>query len=91
MYWWKKSHFELILSSSQAVEAARASELCEENIRSFYKNLEELYTMHEYPFGNATRLVPKKVSSVPSLSFCHCSVIRRFYKDSKFHTHELFL
>jgi hypothetical protein len=49
MCWWKKCHPELTLRSSQAVEAIRASGLCQENISSFYENLEELCTMHEYP------------------------------------------
>ena len=49
MRWWKRHHPELILYSSQAVEAAKASGLCQENVSSFYDSLEEFYSMHEYP------------------------------------------
>jgi hypothetical protein len=45
------SHPELSLRTSQALEAARASGLCEENVASFYDNLENLISTHDYPPG----------------------------------------
>jgi hypothetical protein len=49
MCWWKRRHPELSLRSSQALEATRASGLCEKNVASFYENLESLTTTHAYP------------------------------------------
>jgi hypothetical protein len=48
MRWWKKKHPELSLRSAQALEVARATSLCEENVKSFYDNLEHLYNLHNY-------------------------------------------
>lgn len=48
MRWWKRRHPDLTLRVSQALESARAKGLCEENVRSFYENLQHLYSMHEY-------------------------------------------
>ena len=51
MRWWKRRHPELTLRTSQALEVARASGLCEENVASFYDNLENLMSTHDYPLG----------------------------------------
>jgi hypothetical protein len=51
MRWWKKRHLELPLRSFQALEAAKASGLYEENVKSFYDNLQELLTLNKYPPG----------------------------------------
>lgn len=48
MRWWKKRHPDLTLRVSQALESARAKGLCEENVMSFYSNLQHLYDMHQY-------------------------------------------
>jgi hypothetical protein len=48
MRWWKRRHPDLTLRVSQALESARAKGLCEENVRSFFENLQHLYSMHEY-------------------------------------------
>ena len=48
MHWWKKRHPNLTLRVSQAMESARARGLCEENVRSFYENLQHLYSLHQY-------------------------------------------
>ena len=48
MRWWKKRHLDLTLRVSQALESARAKGLCEENVRSFYNNLQHLYSRHQY-------------------------------------------
>ena len=41
-------HPDLTLRVSQALESARAKGLREENVRSFFENLQHLYSMHEY-------------------------------------------
>ena len=48
MRWWKRRHPELTLRVSQALEGARAKGLCEDNVRSFYENLQQLYDLHKY-------------------------------------------
>ncbi len=48
MRWWKRRHLNLTLRVSQALESARARGLCEENVRSFYENLQHLYSLHQY-------------------------------------------
>jgi hypothetical protein len=48
MRWWKKRHPNLTLRVSQAMESARARGLCEDNVRSFYENLQHLYSLHQY-------------------------------------------
>jgi hypothetical protein len=48
MRWWKHRHPKLSLRTSQALEAARASGLCKENVASFYDNLETLTSNHNY-------------------------------------------
>jgi hypothetical protein len=45
---WKRRHPELILRVAQALETARAKGLCKDNIKSFYDNLETLYSLHKY-------------------------------------------
>ena len=49
MRWWKHCHPELTLRSLQALEAAKASRICEENVASFHENLENLTNTHDYP------------------------------------------
>ena len=49
MWWWKRCHPELSLRSSQALETTRENGLCKENVASFYKNLENLASTHDYP------------------------------------------
>jgi hypothetical protein len=49
MRWWKHCHPELSLRTSHALEATRASGLCEENVASFHDNLEILTSTHDYP------------------------------------------
>jgi hypothetical protein len=49
MRWWKKRHPKLSLRSVQALEAARASALCEENVKTFHDNLEHLLSLYNYP------------------------------------------
>jgi hypothetical protein len=51
MQWWKKQHPELLLRPSQALEVARASGLCEENVKSFYDNLKDLLMLQKYRLG----------------------------------------
>ena len=46
--WWQRRHPELTLRASQALDTVRARGLCEENVKSFYNNLQELYTLHDY-------------------------------------------
>ena len=46
-YWSTQSCINL-LRVSQALESARAKRLCEDNVRSFFENLQHLYSMHEY-------------------------------------------
>jgi hypothetical protein len=46
---WRRRHPKLSLRTAGALETARARGLCEENIMSFYNNLETLYTLHKYP------------------------------------------
>ena len=48
MRWWKRRHPKLTLRVSQALESARARGLCEENVRTFYENLQQLYDLHKY-------------------------------------------
>jgi hypothetical protein len=52
MRWWKRRHSELSLRTSQALEVARASGLCKKNVASFYDNLENLMSTHDYPSGS---------------------------------------
>ena len=47
--WWQRRHSELNLIASQALDTVKAGGLCEENVKSFYDNLQEMYTLHEYP------------------------------------------
>jgi hypothetical protein len=46
---WRLCHPKLSLCTPGALETARAKKLCEENIKSFYNNLETLYTLYKYP------------------------------------------
>jgi hypothetical protein len=46
---WRRKHPELSLRTAAALETSRARGLCEENVSSFYENLEQLYTLHAYP------------------------------------------
>jgi hypothetical protein len=46
--WFRKRHPEVSLRSAQTLEMARARSLCPENVASFYNNLQEAYTEHEY-------------------------------------------
>jgi hypothetical protein len=46
--WFHKRHPEVSLRSAQTLEMARARSLCPENVASFYHNLQEAYTEHEY-------------------------------------------
>jgi hypothetical protein len=39
---WKRRHLELTLHASQTLETARARGLCEDNVKSFYDNLQTL-------------------------------------------------
>jgi hypothetical protein len=45
---WRRRHPKLTLRVSQALETARARGLCRDNVRSFYENLQTLYSMHKY-------------------------------------------
>jgi hypothetical protein len=45
---WKRRHPELTLQVAQALEIARAKGLCKDNVKSFYDNLETLYSLHKY-------------------------------------------
>ena len=47
--WFRHYHPNLILQVFQALGASKARGLCKENVQSFYDNLNELYTLHEYP------------------------------------------
>jgi hypothetical protein len=51
MTWWRRRHPKLSLRTSQALEAAGTSGLCEENVASFYDNLENLTSTHGYSPG----------------------------------------
>ena len=46
--WFRKRHQQLSLRTMQGLEQARAYHLCEQNVRSFYVNLEEVYKAHSY-------------------------------------------
>jgi hypothetical protein len=46
--WFRKRHPEVSLRSAQTLELARAKSLCPENVATFYHNLEEAYTEHQY-------------------------------------------
>jgi hypothetical protein len=46
---WRRRHLELSLRIAVALETSRARGLCQENVSSFYENLEQLYTLHAYP------------------------------------------
>ena len=48
MRWWKRRHPNLTLRVSQAMESARASRLCQENVQGLYGNLQHLYSLHQY-------------------------------------------
>jgi hypothetical protein len=45
---WRQWHLELTLRISQALEIARARGLCRDNVRSFYENLQTLYSLYKY-------------------------------------------
>ena len=46
---WKRHHPESSVRTSQALEVARAKELCKIlNVKSFYNNLEALYDLDKY-------------------------------------------
>jgi hypothetical protein len=45
---WRQQHPELTLHVSQALETARARGFCGDNVRSFYENLQTLYTLYKY-------------------------------------------
>jgi hypothetical protein len=45
---WKRRRPELTLHASQVLETARARGLFEDNVKSFYDNLQTLYSMHNY-------------------------------------------
>ena len=47
--WWQRRHPELTLRASQALDTTRARRLCQENVKSFYDNLQEMYMLHDYP------------------------------------------
>jgi hypothetical protein len=48
MQWWKKWHPELLLWSFQALKAARASNLSEKNLRTFYDHFKHIFSLHNY-------------------------------------------
>lgn len=45
---WKWHHPKLSLHTPQALESAKAKGIYEENVQTFYNNLEILYKMHKY-------------------------------------------
>jgi hypothetical protein len=45
---WKRRHPKLTLRASQTLEIARTRGLCEDNVKSFYDNLQILYSTHNY-------------------------------------------
>ena len=49
LQWWQRRHPKLTLRALYALGIARARGLCEENVKSFYDNLQELYTLHDLP------------------------------------------
>lgn len=49
MRWFRFRHPELTLRAAQGLESARARALCPENVQTLYKNLERLYSLHNYP------------------------------------------
>ena len=46
--WFKRRHSNLTLRHSKGLEFSRAKGLCPENVRSFYSNLEQLYSKENY-------------------------------------------
>ena len=47
--WWQRRHPKLTLRASHTLNTIRARGLCEENVKSFYDNLQEMYTLYDYP------------------------------------------
>ena len=47
--WFNRRHPNLTLRHSEGLEFSRAKGLCPENVRSFYSNLEHLYSKENYP------------------------------------------
>jgi hypothetical protein len=45
---WRRRHPKLTFLVAQALEIARAKGLCRDNVRSFYGNLQTLYSLHKY-------------------------------------------
>jgi hypothetical protein len=66
MRWWKCHYLELSLRSSQALEAARATGLCEENVTSFWRILQAHMITHLDAYGTTTNPVPRQVSYIPN-------------------------
>jgi hypothetical protein len=46
--WRRRRHPKLTLRISQALETAKARGLCRDNVKSFYENLQTLYSLHKY-------------------------------------------
>jgi hypothetical protein len=48
MKWFHYRHPDLTLRTAESLDNARARNLCQETVSTFYKNLEELYQQHKY-------------------------------------------